>query len=73
MSVLSVGLGVLNLLPVPVLDGGHIVLLGIEAILRRPLSVRCVEVVQQVGFALILLLMVVVMRNDISRLPIFGN
>jgi regulator of sigma E protease len=73
MSVLSVGLGVLNLLPVPVLDGGHIVLLGIEAILRRPLSVRFVEVVQQVGFALILLLMVVVMRNDISRLPIFGN
>ncbi len=73
MSVLSVGLGVLNLLPVPVLDGGHIVLLGMEAILRRPLSVRFVEVAQQVGFALILLLMVVVMRNDISRLPIFGN
>ncbi len=72
MAVLSVGLGVLNLLPVPVLDGGHIVLLLIEAVRGKPLSVRVVELTQQVGLALILLLMVVVMRNDLARLPFFN-
>ena len=71
MAVLSVGLGVLNLLPIPVLDGGHIVLLLIEAVRGKPLSVRVIELTQQVGLALILLLMVVVMRNDLARLPFF--
>jgi regulator of sigma E protease len=72
MGVLSIGLGVLNILPVPVLDGGHIVLLGIEALRGRALSLKQVEVAQQVGAILLLLLMVVVMKNDISRLPIFN-
>jgi len=72
MAMLSVGLGVLNLLPVPVLDGGHLVLLGIEALRGKPLSLRQMEVVQQVGLSLILLLMVVVIRNDLARLPIFN-
>ncbi len=71
MAILSVGLGVLNILPVPVLDGGHLLLLGIEAIRGKPLSLRQMEVVQQVGLSLILLLMVVVIKNDLSRLPFF--
>lgn len=71
MAILSVGLGVLNLLPVPVLDGGHLVLLGLEVIRGKPLSLRQMEIVQQVGLSLILLLMVVVIRNDIARLPFF--
>ena len=71
MAMLSVGLGVLNLLPVPVLDGGHIVLLGLETVRKKPLSIRQLEIVQQVGLSLILLLMVVVIRNDIARLPFF--
>ena len=72
MAVLSIGLGVLNILPIPVLDGGHIVLLGIETIRGRALSMKQIEVVQQVGLVVILLIMVVVMKNDISRLPIFN-
>ena len=72
MAVLSIGLGVLNILPIPVLDGGHIVLLGIESLRGKALSLKQVEIVQQVGLVLILLIMVVVMKNDISRLPIFN-
>jgi regulator of sigma E protease len=72
MAILSVGLGILNILPIPVLDGGHIVLLGIEAIRGKALSLKQLEVVQQVGLVLILLIMGIVMKNDISRLPIFN-
>lgn len=72
MAVLSIGLGILNILPIPVLDGGHIVLLGIEAIRGKALPLKQVEIAQQVGLALILLIMVIVMKNDISRLPIFN-
>jgi len=68
MGILSIGLGVLNVLPVPVLDGGHLLLLAIEAVRGKPLSLRQMEVLQQVGLALILLLMLVVMRNDVLRL-----
>lgn len=71
MAILSIGLGVLNILPVPVLDGGHLLLLGIESIRGKPLTIRQMEIVQQVGLSLILLLMVVVIRNDIARLPFF--
>jgi regulator of sigma E protease len=72
MAILSIGLGILNILPIPVLDGGHIVLLGIEAIRGKALSLKQLEVVQQVGLVVILLIMGIVMKNDISRLPIFN-
>lgn len=72
MAVLSVGLGILNILPVPVLDGGHILLLGLEAIRGKRLSMRQMEIVQQVGLTLVLLLMFVVLTNDIRRLSFFN-
>jgi regulator of sigma E protease len=72
MGILSIGLGVLNILPIPVLDGGHIVLLMVEAIRGRALSLKQMEIAQQVGLVFILLIMIVVMKNDISRLPIFN-
>jgi len=68
IAVLSVNLAVLNVLPVPVLDGGHLVLLGIEGILGRPLSAKGRAVVQYVGMALLVLLMVYVTINDIYKL-----
>lgn len=68
MGILSIGLGVLNILPVPVLDGGHLVLLLIEAVRGRPLTIRQMEIVQGVGLGLILMLMVLVFSNDISRM-----
>lgn len=68
VAVLSVNLAVLNVLPVPVLDGGHLVLLGIEGILGRPLSAKGKAIVQYVGMALLVLLMVYVTINDIYKL-----
>ncbi len=70
MALLSVNLGVLNLLPIPVLDGGHLMIMSIEAVIRRDLSVRQKEVLQQMGFAFLLLLMIYVTVNDLGR--VFG-
>lgn len=72
MALLSIGLGVLNMLPIPVLDGGHLVLLGIEMIRGKPLTLRQMEILQQVGLSFILLLMAVVIKNDLTRLPFFN-
>ncbi len=68
MAVLSVNLGVLNLLPIPMLDGGHLVLFLVEALLGRPLPEKAKEVIMKVGLAILVLLMVVVFYNDILRL-----
>jgi regulator of sigma E protease len=58
----------MNLLPIPVLDGGHIAACLVEWVTRRPLSVRTREVANLVGIALLLMLMLVVFKNDIARL-----
>lgn len=68
MGLLSVNLGVLNLLPIPVLDGGHLVFLTIEGIRRRPLSNWAMEASQKVGIFLLASLMIFVFYNDILRL-----
>jgi len=68
MAVLSVNLAVLNLLPIPMLDGGHLFVMGVEAVTRRELSVRKKEVLQQIGFVFLLALMIYVTANDIGRL-----
>jgi regulator of sigma E protease len=65
MSMISLQLGVMNLLPIPVLDGGHIMVLLIEGVVRRDLSIRVKERIQQLGFALLAALMIVVIYNDI--------
>ncbi len=67
MGLLSVNLGILNLLPVPVLDGGHLVFLGLEGLRRKPLSDRVMEISQKIGIALLATLMVFVFYNDIAR------
>ena len=66
-AFLSLNLGFLNILPIPVLDGGHIVFLGIEAIKRKPVSLKTRLVVQQIGMVLLLGLMVFFVFNDIAR------
>jgi regulator of sigma E protease len=65
MAMISLQLGVMNLLPIPVLDGGHIMILIVEGIARRDLSLRVKERIQQVGFAALAMLMLVVLYNDI--------
>jgi regulator of sigma E protease len=65
MASISLQLGVMNLLPIPVLDGGHIMILLIEGIARRELSLTVKERIQQAGFAVLATLMLVVIYNDV--------
>ena len=68
MAIISINLFVLNLLPIPILDGGHLVFYTIEAIKGAPLSMRKMEIAQQVGLVLLLALMVFAFVNDVTRL-----
>ncbi len=68
IAILSINLGVLNLLPIPILDGGHLLFFVIEAVLRRPLGERQREIAQQVGLLLLVGIMVFAFWNDIERL-----
>ena len=65
MANISLQLGVMNLLPIPVLDGGHIFILLVEGAARRDLSLRVKERIQQLGFAVLAALMLVVLYNDV--------
>ena len=67
MGVLSVNLGILNLLPIPILDGGHLVFFSVEAITRKPLNLRTIEIMQQIGLVLLGTLMIYVFYNDLVR------
>lgn len=67
MAVISVNLGVMNLLPIPILDGFHLLAAGWEAVRRRPIPVRVREVANMIGLALLIVLMVFAAFNDITR------
>jgi regulator of sigma E protease len=71
MVILSINLGLINLLPVPMLDGGHLVFFGIEALRGKPLGQRVRDFGFRVGFALVLTLMVFATWNDLRRLQVF--
>jgi regulator of sigma E protease len=74
MAMISLQLGIMNLLPIPVLDGGHIMILLIEGAARRDLSLRVKERIQQLGFAALATLMIVVLYNDVvSSVLRFGK
>ena len=68
MALISVNLGLMNLLPIPVLDGGHLATCLVETVTRRPLSIRAREIANLVGIILLVTLMLVVFKNDIVRL-----
>jgi regulator of sigma E protease len=68
LALISISLGVLNLLPIPLLDGGHLMYYVIEMVRGRPVSERVLEIGQQVGMFLLLTLMAFAFYNDISRL-----
>ena len=67
MAMISINLGILNLLPIPVLDGGHIFVMGLEGIARRDFSVQLKERIMLAGFVVIMTLMVTVIYNDLTR------
>ncbi|MFO7766377.1 MAG: RIP metalloprotease RseP [Pelovirga sp.] len=68
LAFISIQLGILNLLPIPILDGGHILFYLYELVTRRPVSMRARETAQQIGLAMLLMLMVLAFYNDIIRL-----
>jgi len=70
IGLISVNLGILNLLPIPILDGGHLVFFTVEAIQRKPVHLRTMEIMQQIGLVLLGSLMIYVFYNDLVR--IFG-
>ena len=70
-AVISVNLALLNLLPVPMLDGGHLFFFVIEGLIGRPLSLKKREAAQQLGFVLLMLLMVYALYNDLMRIDAF--
>jgi regulator of sigma E protease len=68
MASISLNLGLLNLMPVPVLDGGHILIMGLEAVARRDFSIQVKEKMFLAGFVLLMVLMVTVVYNDLTRI-----
>ena len=65
---ISINLALINLFPIPMLDGGHVLYLAIEAIKKRPLSQRTLEISQRIGFTFLIFIMFLAIYNDISRL-----
>jgi regulator of sigma E protease len=68
MATISLNLGLLNLMPVPVLDGGHILIMGLEAVARRDFSMQVKEKMFLAGFVVLMALMVTVIYNDLTRI-----
>lgn len=68
LAIISINLGILNLLPIPILDGGHLVFFSVEALLGRPVQLKAQEIAQQVGLFLLISLMLFAFYNDIMRL-----
>jgi len=67
-ALISINLAILNILPIPVLDGGHLLFFAIEALRGRPVSIRVREIAQQAGMFILMMLMVLVFYNDIARI-----
>lgn len=73
MALLSINLAILNLFPIPILDGGHLLFYLIEAITGREINIKWREMAQQVGFVLLIILMIFVFIMDIERLNLFND
>jgi len=67
MAFISINIGLVNLLPIPVLDGGHLFFMGVEAIQRRPLPLRVREVASLIGMCVLILFMLLAFKNDVAR------
>lgn len=68
IALISINLAILNFLPIPVLDGGHLLFFFIEAAIGRPVSIKMREIAQQIGIFILILLMIYVFYNDIARI-----
>jgi regulator of sigma E protease len=68
MATISLNLGLLNLMPIPILDGGHILIMFLETVARRDFSIHVKERMFMAGFVLLMVLMVTVIYNDLTRI-----
>ena len=68
MAMISLNLGLLNLMPIPILDGGHIFIMALEGLARRNFSIRVKEKMLLAGFVVLMMLMVTVIYNDLTRI-----
>ena len=68
MANISLNLGLLNLMPIPVLDGGHIAIMALEGVARRDFSIKVKEKMLLAGFVMLMMLMVTVIYNDLTRI-----
>ena len=68
MGIISINLGILNLFPIPILDGGHIVFILIEMVMGKPVSMKKMEIAQQIGLFILISLMIYVFYNDLTRI-----
>jgi len=73
MASLSLNLGLLNLMPIPVLDGGHIFIMALEGVARRDFSIKVKEKLLLGGFVVLMVLMVTVIYNDLTRISWIGR
>jgi regulator of sigma E protease len=73
MAMISLNLGLLNLLPIPVLDGGHIFIMALEGAARRDFSIRVKEKMLLAGFVVLMMLMVTAIYNDLTRVSWIGR
>src|SRR5206468_7862497 len=73
MAMISLNLGLLNLLPIPVLDGGHIFIMALEGITRRDFSIQVKEKMLLAGFVVLMMLMVTAIYNDLTRVTWIGR
>jgi len=67
IALISINIGFINILPIPALDGGHLVYILIEAVIRRPISTKVKLIIQQIGMGLLLILILIISYNDIMR------
>ena len=72
-AVLSVSIGLINLFPIPMLDGGHLAFYAYEAVFGKPMSERAQEIVMRIGLSLVMMLFIFVTWNDLARLDVFGR
>ena len=70
MAIISINLALINLIPIPALDGGRLLFVLIEGIMRRPIKVQVARTVNSIGFAFLILLMVVVSAHDIYKIVV---
>jgi regulator of sigma E protease len=72
-ALVSINLGFINLLPIPMLDGGHLLLYAVEAVRRRPATPQVQEWAFRAGFVMLISFMVMVTFNDLSSFGVFGR